>query len=106
MKIPLKGLFMSATIGLTTCILWNINIKPSTKIDGLFPGFFANVITVLFFYFLGGRQKVFSKEELEKMRRAEAVQTKKRPSVRDLQMRNNTILGLCLVFFAVYAINV
>ncbi|MFQ6723389.1 MAG: sodium:solute symporter family transporter [Opitutales bacterium] len=98
MKIPLKGLFMSATIGLTTCILWNINIKPSTKIDGLFPGFFANVITVLFFYFLGGRQKVFSKEELEKMRRAEAVQTKKRPSVRDLQMRNNTILGLCLVF--------
>lgn len=98
MKIPLKGLFVSAIIGLTTCVLWNLNIKPITKIDGLFPGFFANVITVLFFYFFGGRQKVFSKEELEKMRRAEAVQTKKRPSVRDLQMRNNTILGLCLVF--------
>ncbi len=99
MKIPLKGLFVSAIIGLTTCILWNLNIKPITKIDGLFPGFFANVITVLFFYFLGGRQKVFSKEELERMRRAEAIiQTKKRLSVRDLQMSNNTVLGLCLVF--------
>ena len=71
MKIPLKGLFVSAIIGLSTCILWNLNIKPITKIDGLFPGFFANVITVLFFYFLGGRQKVFSKEELEAKRLAE-----------------------------------
>lgn len=98
MKIPLKGLFVSAIIGLTTCVLWNLNIKPITKIDGLFPGFFANVITVLFFYFIGGRQKVFSEEELEGMRQAEAVQTKKRVNIRDLQMRNNTVLGLCLVF--------
>ncbi|MFQ6722852.1 MAG: sodium:solute symporter family transporter [Opitutales bacterium] len=98
MKIPLKGLFISAVVGFSTATLWSTYIKPITKIDGLFPGFFANVITVLFFYFLGGRQKVFSKEELEKMRRAEVIQTKKRLSVRDLQMRNNTILGLCLVF--------
>ncbi len=98
MKIPLKGLFISAVVGFSTATLWSTYIKPITKIDGLFPGFFANVITVLFFYFLGGRQKVFSKEELEKMHRAEKAQTKKRPSVRDLQMRNNTVLGLCLVF--------
>lgn len=98
MKIPLKGLFVSAIVGFSTATLWSTYIKPITKIDGLFPGFFANVITVLFFYFLGGRQKVFSKEELEWMRRAEAIQTKKQPSIRDLQMRNNTVLGLCLVF--------
>ena len=98
MKVPLKGLFVSALVGFTTAVLWSTYIKPITKIDGLFPGFFANVITVLFFYFIGGRQKVFSKEELEKMRRVEEKQVKKRPSVRDLQMRNNTILGLCLVF--------
>ena len=97
-KVSLRGLYISAIIGLTTCVLWNLNIKPITKIDGLFPGFFANVITVLFFYFIGGRQKVFSKKELKRMRKAEQAQTKKRPSVRDLQMRNNTILGLCLVF--------
>ena len=71
MKISLKGLLLSITAGLGTFILWNLNIKPITKIDGLFPGFFANVITVLFFYFLGGRQKVFSKEELELKRLAE-----------------------------------
>ncbi len=98
MKIPLKGLFISIITGLLTSILWNYNLTPITKIDGLFPGFFANIITVLFFYFLGGRQKVFSKEELESKRKAEQAQTKKRLNVRDLQMRNNTILGLCLVF--------
>ena len=32
------------------------------------------------------------------MRQADKVQTKRRPSVRDLQMRNHTVLGLCLVF--------
>ena len=98
MKISTKGLFSSIAAGLGTFILWNLNIKPITKIDGLFPGFFANVITVLFFYFLGGRQKVFSKEELEQMRRIEQAQSKKWLSIRDLQMRNNTVLGLCLVF--------
>ena len=71
MKVPLKGLFVSALVGFTTAVLWSTYIKPITKIDGLFPGFFANVITVLFFYFLGGRQKVFSKEELELKRLAE-----------------------------------
>jgi len=98
MKISIKGLILSALIGLFTFVLWNLNIKPVTKIDGLFPGLFANIVTVLLFYFLGGRQKVFTKEELEKIRRVEAVKIKKQPSVRDLQIRNNTVLGLCLVF--------
>lgn len=98
MKISFTGLTISAFVGLTTCILWNINLKPILKIDGLFPGFLANVITVLFFYFLGGRQKVFSKEELRKMRRAEQAQIKKKLSIRDLQIHNNIFLGLCLVF--------
>lgn len=82
------GIIISAFIGLSTFVLWNLNIKPITQIDGLFPGFFANIITILFFYFLGGRQKVFSKEELARMRQAEALQFKKKPSVRELQMRN------------------
>ncbi|MFQ6723671.1 MAG: sodium:solute symporter family transporter [Opitutales bacterium] len=98
MKISIRGLILSALIGLFTFIFWNVKIKPITKIDGLFPGLFANMITVLFFYFLGGRQKVFSKEKLEKIDQCEKAKTKKRLNVRDLQMRNNTILGLCLVF--------
>lgn len=98
MKIHLKGLFISAIIGFSVAVLWSNYIKPVTKIDGLFPGFFANVITVLFFYFLGGRQKVFSNEELKRMRQAEQAQTKTKLSIRDLQVRNNTALGLCLVF--------
>jgi len=98
MKVSMKALFISAVIGLTTSVLWNINIKPIVKIDGVFFGFLANVITVLLFYFLEGRQKVFSKEELTKMRRTETVQTKKSLSIRDLQMQKNVFLGLCLVF--------
>ncbi len=98
MKIPLNGLFISAGVGFTTCILWNYNIKPITKIDGLFPGFFANIVTVVIFYIIGGRQKVFTKEELARVRQTEALEFKKRPSVRELQIRNNVVLGLCLVF--------
>ena len=71
MKISIKGLILSALIGLFTFVFWNLNIKPVTKIDGLFPGLFANMITVLFFYFTGGRKKVFTKEELELKRLAE-----------------------------------
>ncbi|MFQ6722853.1 MAG: sodium:solute symporter family protein [Opitutales bacterium] len=71
MKISHKGLLISAILGFTTCILWNLNIKPIIKIDGLFPGFLISGLTVLFFYFLGGRQKVFTKEELEAKRLAE-----------------------------------
>jgi len=98
MKVSLKGLFVSGTVGFLTATLWAAYIKPITNIDGLFPGFFANVITIIFFYFLGGRQKVFSKEELERKRLLEKVQSQKRPCVRDLQNRNNVYLGLCLVF--------
>ena len=98
MKVPLKGLFMSAATGFSTAMLWTIFLKPITNIDGLFPGFFANVVTIVFFYFLGGRQKVFTKKELEQKRLEEEIQTPKRSNARDLQMRNNIFLGLCLVF--------
>lgn len=96
-KIPLKGLFISAMIGLVTCVLWNINVKPVTKIDGLFPGFFANVISVLFFYFLNGRPKVFTKKELEEKRREEALQEDECKSIASIQAGNNVFLGLYLV---------
>lgn len=98
MKISIKGLLISVVIGVGTFIFWDLNIKPITKIDGLFPGFFANVITVLFFYFLGGRQRVFSEEELKKIHKKEQAQAKGQLNMRALQMRNNVILGLCLVF--------
>lgn len=65
LKISLKGLFVSAIVGLGTILLWNANVKPLTKIDGLFPGLFANLVCVLAFYLGGGRQKVFTKDELE-----------------------------------------
>lgn len=96
-KIPLKGLFISAMIGLVTCVFWNINMKPVTKIDGLFPGFFANVISVLFFYFLNGRPKVFTKKELEEKRREETLQEDKCKSIASIQAGNNVFLGLYLV---------
>ena len=98
MKVPLKGLFTSAIIGFSTAILWTTYLKPITNIDGLFPGFFANAITIISFYLLGGRQKVFSKKELEQKRLEEKIQAPKRSKARDLQTRNNVVLGICLVF--------
>lgn len=98
MKISVKGLFISAIIGFVTANYWNLNIKPILNIDGLFPGFFANIITVFFFYILGGRQKVFTKEQLETMRHVEMLQIKKQPSIQDLQIKNNIFLGSYLIF--------
>ena len=98
MKVSIKGLLLSIIAGLGTFISWTIYLKPITNIDGMFPGFFANAMTMVFFYFWDGRQKVFSEEELEQKRLAEEVQTKKQPDVRELQGRNNVVLGLCLLF--------
>lgn len=97
MKVSLKGLITSALLGVATFIFWNINIKPVTKIDGLFPGFFANVISVLFFYFLNGRPKVFTQKELEEKRRAENLQEERGKSIVSIQAGNNVFLGLYLV---------
>ncbi len=98
MKISVKGLFISAIIGFVTANYWNLTIKPILNIDGLFPGFFANITTVFFFYILGGRQKVFTKEQLETMRHVEMLQIKKQPSIQDLQIKNNIFLGSYLIF--------
>lgn len=101
MKISPKGLCISAVAGFTTCVLWNLNIKPILKIDGLFPGFFMNSTLAFLFYFLDGRQKVFTKEELEKLQQKEKRQIKKRPTIREFQLKNNIFLGLCLVFLQI-----
>jgi len=77
LKISLKGFVISAFLGLSTIIFWNANIKPTTKIDGLFPGLFVNLISVVIFYFLGGRQKVFSDEELKMVDLLEEKEQKK-----------------------------
>ena len=98
MKISIKGLLASVVIGLITFFCWNTYLKPITKIDGIFPGFFANAITVFSFYILGGRQKIFSENQLKAIHQREAAQIKQQLSIRDLQMRNNIFLGLCLVF--------
>ena len=68
MKVSIKGLLLSIVAGLGTFISWIIYLKPITNIDGMFPGFFANAITIIFFYLLCGWQKVFSKKELEQKR--------------------------------------
>ena len=42
-------------------------IKPLTKIDGLFPGVFVSLFLTTLFYFMGGRQKVFTDKEMKQM---------------------------------------
>lgn len=101
MKLPLKYFFLSIIIGLVICLFWENFMKVKTNIDSVFPGFFTSVITVLFFYFLDGRQKVFTKEELEKLQQKEKRQIKKRPTIREFQLKNNIFLGLCLVFLQI-----
>lgn len=77
LKVSIRGLIISALIGFGTVVLWNANVKPVTRIDGLFPGLFANFISVILFYFLGGRKKVFSEQDLDKMRQMELPNKKK-----------------------------
>ena len=91
LKISIKGLFVSAIIGLGTILLWNANVKPVTKIDGLFPGLCANLISVLLFYFLGGCQKVFSKEKLEMIRQTETPMLKKNLTNRHLRTEETSL---------------
>ena len=97
-KISVKGLLISIIIGLIVCASWNIYLKPSTQIDGLFPGFFGNIITVFFFYLLEGKQKIFSPKELEILHQKEIACEKQQQTLKDIQLKNNSILGLCLVF--------
>lgn len=98
MKLPIKHFILSASIGLFTFIFWENFMKPITNIDSIFPGFLSNIIIVFLFYILGGRQKVFTKKELDHFRYIEEKQTEKHPNFQDLQTKNNTFLGLCLIF--------
>lgn len=98
LKISVKGLLISAFAGLGTILLWNANIKPVTKIDGLFPGLIMNFVLVLIFYFSGGRKKVLSEQELERARQHEEVDNKKGFDENKFRFKNNVLLGFCLVF--------
>ncbi|MDR0392838.1 MAG: hypothetical protein LBH52_01235 [Puniceicoccales bacterium] len=71
-KISKTGLFSSVAVGLITALLWNTYIKPTTKTDGLFPGFFANLITFILFYLFGKKRNVFSPQELAKIEQIES----------------------------------
>ena len=77
LKISLKGFMLSAFFGLGTILVWNSQIKPLTKIDGLFPGLFVNLVMVVAFYFLGGKKKVFTDEELLDIQKNEVPEKKK-----------------------------
>ena len=98
LKISVRGLLFSAFVGLGTIVLWNANIKPVTKIDGLFPGLFANFILVLLFYFLGGGKKVLSKQELELIQQNEEVEPQGKFDENKFRFKSNVFLGFCLVF--------
>ena len=67
-KLQFKHFVLSVIISVSTFIFWEIFMKHITNIDSIFPGFFISFITVLFFYLLGGRQKVFSEKELKRKR--------------------------------------
>lgn len=66
-KLSLKGLFVSSFSGLGTILLWNFFIKPLTDVDGLFPGVFVSLFLTTLFYFIDGRQKVFSDKSIKRM---------------------------------------
>ncbi len=96
-KISKKGLFISVSIGFLTMFLWNIYIKPPTKIDGLFPGFFANFIAFTLFYLLGGGQRIFQPSELARMNRAYEEPTQTAFNEQEFRVKTNLLLGIFLV---------
>lgn len=96
-KISVKGFVLSVVSGLTVLFLWNYFIKPGTKIDGLFPGFFANLFVFLFFYFHDGRRKVFQNLQHEGL--VYVLQQDRRAPVLSeaYQLRTNLLLGIFLL---------
>lgn len=48
-KVSLRGFFVSIVVGFSTMWLWNFYMKPVTHVDGVFPGFFANLICFTIF---------------------------------------------------------
>ncbi|MDR0646969.1 MAG: hypothetical protein LBF43_00840 [Puniceicoccales bacterium] len=66
-KLSKTGFFSSVLVGFITVLLWNTYMKPTTKIDGLFPGFFANFLAFILFYIFGENSEVFSSQELAKI---------------------------------------
>ena len=96
-KVPLKGLFISSSSGLGTILLWNFFIKPLTKIDGLFPGVFVSLFLTTLFYFIGGRQKVFSDKEMKQMNVEARIPDEKNFVEKSYKAQTNIWLGICLI---------
>ncbi|MDR1255225.1 MAG: hypothetical protein LBJ78_04370 [Puniceicoccales bacterium] len=96
-KISRIGFFISVAVGFTAMFSWNIYMKPSTKIDGLFPGFFANFISFALFYLLGGKNNIFSPQELAKLERPEEIDESTKLDENSFHIRTNYFLGVFLI---------
>ncbi|MDR2397023.1 MAG: hypothetical protein LBD69_04185 [Puniceicoccales bacterium] len=98
-KISKTGLFSSVLVGLITALLWNAYVKPTTKIDGLFPGFFANLVTFVLFYLFGEKRNVFSPQELAKIEQIENERCRRRNEFdeKGFYIKTGYFLGIFLI---------
>ncbi|MDR0756165.1 MAG: hypothetical protein LBE99_04620 [Puniceicoccales bacterium] len=98
-KISKTGLFSSVLIGFITVLLWNTYMKPTTKIDGLFPGFFANFAAFILFYIFGGHSNIFSPQELAKIEQIESERYRPLNKVdgKGFRIKTGYFLGIFLI---------
>jgi SSS family solute:Na+ symporter len=98
-KISKTGLFSSVLVGFVTVLLWNTYMKPTTKVDGLFPGFFANFIAFTLFYLFGGNSNIFSSQELAKIDQIEDERSRhlKKFDEKGFHIKTSYLLGVFLI---------
>ena len=96
-KISLCGFFVSSLTGIITSILWNMKLKSMVGIDGIFPGLIANLCVSLGFYFVNGRPKVFTPEELALFRQKAGISEEKKFVEKSYKAQTNVWLGFCLI---------
>ena len=97
-KVSIRGFLTSMLVGFTTLIIWDKNIKPITKIDGVFPSFIANFVVFTTFYIAGGRKKIFENVGNDSL--IHTIRTERAEHEFDEEAfngRTNTFLGIFLL---------
>lgn len=104
-KVSLRGFFVSIVVGFSTMWLWNFYMKPVTHVDGVFPGFFANLICFTIFYFKDGRQKVFPHIHEEGLL-SELTRARRKVQLTPVAdgVKQNVLLGIFLLVMQIFPI--
>jgi hypothetical protein len=96
-KIHTSSFILCLGIGFSFMLAWNYYLKAITHIDGVFPGFLANLCCFVFFYFRDGRQKIFADVRNEGLLQTLALKDRPPFPFPDHEVRRNIVLGIFLL---------